>query len=151
MNLTSLYSVDWFFHNGAVVYRQRNESNPSVVQKNGSNLPQCGSNDDALDIQYYSGNKLVVYALLHGHASYPKLGCVLLGSGGVDIGVRDDTTKSDKMMDTRVKAVVIAKKYMELAVVEPPWLNYERKWSPKFDYDVDKEMNKVRVLKFMGS
>ncbi|KAI3754053.1 hypothetical protein L2E82_26163 [Cichorium intybus] len=94
----------------------------------------------ASDLQYYSDNKSVVYALLHAHASYPKPGCVLLGSGWVDIGVRD---KSDKIMDTRVKVVVIVTKYMESAVVEPPWLNYERKWSPEIDYDVDKEMNKV--------
>ncbi|KAI3516942.1 hypothetical protein L1887_16111 [Cichorium endivia] len=45
----------------------------------------------ASDIHYYSGNKLVVYALLHGHASYPKPGCVLLGFVEVDIWVRDDT------------------------------------------------------------
>ncbi|KAI3495953.1 hypothetical protein L1887_38301 [Cichorium endivia] len=179
--------------------KDRNESNPNPVQKNDSNLPQGGLNDDAYwldlphdgsshdrvkkgslkyassylhvkpissggftdiaiwvfypfngkareklefinlslgklcehvgewehvrasDLQYYSGNKSVVYALLHGHASYPKPWCVLLGSGWVDIGVRD---KSDNMMDTRVKVVVIMTKYMESAVVEPPWLNY---------------------------
>ncbi|KAI3495622.1 hypothetical protein L1887_37967 [Cichorium endivia] len=242
-------SVDWFFQNGALIYRRGNESNPNPVQKNGLNLPQGGSNDDvywldlprdgssqdrvkkgslqdasayfhvkpisggvftdiaiwvfypfnggaraklefinlslgklgehvgdwehvtlrvnnfkgelhsvffsqhgwgqwvrASDLQYYSGNKPVVYASLHGHASYPKPGCVLLGSGGVDIGVRDDTAKSDKMMDTGVRAVVIAAEYMESVVVEPPWLNYERKWGPKIDYDVDKEMNKVKRM-----
>lgn len=242
-------SVDWFFQNGALIYRRGNESNPNPVQKNGSNLPQGGSNDDAYwldlprdgssqdrvkkgslqdasayfhvkpisggvftdiaiwvfypfnggarakvefinlslgklgehvgdwehvtlrvnnfkgelhsvffsqhgwgqwvrasDLQYYSGNKPVVYASLHGHASYPKPGCVLLGSGGVDVGVRDDTAKSDKVMDTGVRAVVIAAEYMESVVVEPPWLNYERKWGPKIDYDVDKEMNKVKRM-----
>ncbi|KAI3495080.1 hypothetical protein L1887_37223 [Cichorium endivia] len=45
----------------------------------------------ASDIQYYSDNKPLVYALLHGHASYPKPGCVLLGFVEVDIGVRNDT------------------------------------------------------------
>lgn len=242
-------SVDWFFQNGALIYRRGNESNPNPVQKNGSNLPQGGSNDDAYwldlprdgssqdrvkkgslqdasayfhvkpisggvftdiaiwvfypfnggarakvefinlslgklgehvgdwehvtlrvnnfkgelhsvffsqhgwgqwvrasDLQYYSGNKPVVYASLHGHASYPKPGCVLLGSGGVDVGVRDDTAKSDKVMDTGVRAVMIAAEYMESVVVEPPWLNYERKWGPKIDYDVDKEMNKVKRM-----
>lgn len=242
-------SVDWFFQNGALIYQRGNESNPNPVQKNGSNLPQGGSNDDAYwldlprdgssqdrvkkgslqdasayfhvkpisggvftdiaiwvfypfnggarakvefinlslgklgehvgdwehvtlrvnnfkgelhsvffsqhgwgqwvrasDLQYYSGNKPVVYASLHGHASYPKPGCVLLGSGGVDVGVRDDTAKSDKVMDTGVRAVMIAAEYMESVVVEPPWLNYERKWGPKIDYDVDKEMNKVKRM-----
>ncbi|CAH1448800.1 unnamed protein product [Lactuca virosa] len=242
-------SVDWFFQNGALLYQQGVESKPNPVQKNGSNLPQGGSNDEAYwldlphdgssqdrvkkgslqdasayfhvkpisgglftdiaiwvfypfnggarakvefvnlslgkfgehvgdwehvtlrvsnfkgelhsvffsqhgwgqwvsasDLEYHSGNKPVVYASLHGHASYPKPGCVLLGSGGVDIGVRDDTAKSDKMMDTGVRAVVIAAEYMGTTVVEPPWLNYERKWGPKIDYDVDKEMNKVKRM-----
>ncbi|XP_023742450.1 hypothetical protein At1g04090 [Lactuca sativa] len=242
-------SVDWFFQNGALLYQRGVESKPNPVQKNGSNLPQGGSNDEAYwldlprdgssqdrvkkgslqdasayfhvkpisgglftdiaiwvfypfngggrakvefvnlslgkfgehvgdwehvtlrvnnfkgelhsvffsqhgwgqwvsasDLEYHSGNKPVVYASLHGHASYPKPGCVLLGSGGVDIGVRDDTAKSDKVMDTGVRAVVIAAEYMGTTVVEPPWLNYERKWGPKIDYDVDKEMNKVKRM-----
>ncbi|KAK9064368.1 hypothetical protein SSX86_015750 [Deinandra increscens subsp. villosa] len=96
-------------------------------------------------LEYHTGNKPVVYASLHGHASYEKPGCVLLGSGGTDVGVRDDTAKSDKMMDTGVRAVVIAAEYLAAtAVVEPPWLNYERKWGPKIDYDVDKEISKVK-------
>ncbi|KAJ9565595.1 hypothetical protein OSB04_001561 [Centaurea solstitialis] len=91
------------------------------------------------------GNKPVVYASLHGHASYPKPGCVLLGSEGGNVGVRDDTAKSDKVMDTGVRAVVMAAEYLgPAAVVEPPWLNYERKWGPKIDYDVDKEIKKAK-------
>ncbi|KAJ0693265.1 putative vacuolar protein sorting-associated protein [Helianthus annuus] len=98
-------------------------------------------------LEYHTGNKPVVYASLHGHASYPKPGCVLLGSGGSDIGIRDDTAKSDKVMDTGVRAVVIAAEYLAATiVVEPPWLNYERKWGPKIDYDVDKEVKKVKSV-----
>ncbi|KAI7755143.1 hypothetical protein M8C21_026013 [Ambrosia artemisiifolia] len=242
-------SVDWFFQNGALLYHKGNESKPNLVERNGSNLPQGGSNDDtywldlpldgstkdrvkqgdlqdacayfhvkpvsgglftdiaiwvfypfnggarakvefinlslgklgehvgdwehvtlrinnfngelhsvffcqhgwgqwvsASGLEYHTGNKPVVYASLHGHASYPKSGCVLLGSGGVDIGIRDDTDKSDKMMDTGVNAVVVAMEYLETAVVEPPWLNYERKWGPKIDYDVEKEINKMKKV-----
>ncbi|KAK1422840.1 hypothetical protein QVD17_18129 [Tagetes erecta] len=98
-------------------------------------------------LEYHTGNKPMVYASLHGHASYPNPGCVLLGSEGTDVGVRDDTAKSDKMMDTGVRPVVIAAEYLAAtAVVEPPWLNYERKWGPKIDYDVDKELNKVKSV-----
>ncbi|KVH89344.1 uncharacterized protein LOC112526762 [Cynara cardunculus var. scolymus] len=96
------------------------------------------------NLEFHTGNKPAVYASLHGHASYPKPGCVLLGSGGGDIGVRDDTAKSSKVMDTGLHAVVVAAEYLGSAVVEPPWLNYERKWGPKIDYDVDKEMKKVK-------
>ncbi|GJR10614.1 vacuolar protein sorting-associated protein 62 [Tanacetum coccineum] len=100
----------------------------------------------ASDLEYHTGNKPVVYASLHGHASYPKPGCVLLGSGGSDMGVRDDTAKCDKVMDTGVGAVLIAAEYTNGVVVEPPWLNYERKWGPKIDYDVDKELNKAKKV-----
>ncbi|KAI3800656.1 hypothetical protein L1987_28750 [Smallanthus sonchifolius] len=185
-------SVDWFFQKGALVYHKGNESKPSLIESNGSNLPQGGSNDDTYwldlpldgsskdrvkkgDLQdacayfhvkpvsgglftdvaiwvfypfnggarakvefinmslgklgehFHTGNKPVVYA------SYPKPGSVLIGSGGGDIGVRDDTDKSDKVMDTGVRAVVVA-----------TWLNYERKWGPKIDYDVDKEIKKMK-------
>ncbi|KAK9056057.1 hypothetical protein SSX86_027144 [Deinandra increscens subsp. villosa] len=240
-------SVDWFFQNGALLYHKGNESKPDPIQRNGSNLPQGGSNDDtywldlpldgsskdrvkkgdlqnasayfhvkpvsgglftdiaiwvfypfnggarakvefinmslgklgehvgdwehvtlrisnfngelnsvffsqhgwgkwvsASGLEYHTGNKPIVYASLHGHASYPKPGCVLIGSGGVDIGVRDDTDKSDKVMDTGVRAVVVATEYMAGAVVEPLWLNYERKWGPKIDYDVEKEIKKMK-------
>ncbi|KAJ0762285.1 putative vacuolar protein sorting-associated protein [Helianthus annuus] len=242
-------SVDWFFQNGALLYHKGNESKPDLVERNGSNLPQGGSNDEtywldlpldgsskdrvkkgdlqdacayfhvkpvsgglftdiaiwvfypfnggarakvefinislgklgehvgdwehvtlrisnfngelnsvffcqhgwgkwvsASGLEYHTGNKPVVYASLHGHASYPKPGRVLLGSGGADIGVKDDTDKSDKMMDTGVKAVVVATEYLAPAVVEPPWLNYERKWGPKIDYDVEKEINKMKKV-----
>ncbi|KAL8228809.1 hypothetical protein R6Q57_013709 [Mikania cordata] len=101
----------------------------------------------ASELEYHNGNKPVVYASLHGHASYPKSGCVLLGSEGADIGVRDDTAKSDKMMDTGARAVVMAAEYLSAAaVVEPPWLNYERKWGPKIDYDVDKEISRLKSV-----
>ncbi|KAI3743822.1 hypothetical protein L1987_56889 [Smallanthus sonchifolius] len=39
-------SVDWFFQNGALLYHKVDESNPSPIDHNGSNLPQGGSNDD---------------------------------------------------------------------------------------------------------
>ncbi|KAK1420288.1 hypothetical protein QVD17_21763 [Tagetes erecta] len=242
-------SVDWFFQNGALLYHIGNESKPSLVERNGSNLPQGGLDDEtywldlpldgsskdrvkkgdlqdacayfhvkpvfgglftdiatwifypfnggarakmefinislgklgehvgdwehvtlrisnfngelnsvffsqhgwgrwvsASGLEYHTGNKPVVYASLHGHASYPKPGCVLLGSKGADIGVRDDTDKSDKLMDTGVRPVVVAVEYLAAAVVEPPWLNYERKWGPKIDYDVEKELKKMKRL-----
>nr|GFC03326.1 hypothetical protein [Tanacetum cinerariifolium] len=49
-------------------------------------------------------------------------------------------------MDTGVGGVLIAAEYMNGVVVEPPWLNYERKWGPKIDYDVDKELNKAKKV-----
>ncbi|KAI3737821.1 hypothetical protein L2E82_27834 [Cichorium intybus] len=125
-----------------------NESNPNLVQKNDSNLPQGGLNDDAywLDLPHDGSSHDIVkkgslqdassylhvkpissgvftdiaiwvfylFNVEHGKNWNSSTWCVLLGSGWMDIGVRD------KMMDTRVKVVVIVTKYMESAVIEPP-------------------------------
>ncbi|KAI3719270.1 hypothetical protein L6452_20165 [Arctium lappa] len=101
----------------------------------------------AWDLEYASGNnKPIVYSSLNGHSSYPKPGLVLIGPVGVNIGLRDDTAKGDKMMDTGLRATVVAAEYLGSAVVEPPWLNYFRKWGPKIEYDLDKEINKVEKI-----
>ncbi|XP_071707151.1 hypothetical protein At1g04090-like [Rutidosis leptorrhynchoides] len=244
-------SVDWFFQNGALLYHKGDESNPSLISQNGSNLPQGGSNDDTywLDLprdgasqervkkgdlqdanayfhvkpmygglfsdiviwlfypfngpsrakvefvntislgkigehvgdwehvtlrisnfdgeltsvffaqhsagtwvsasvlEYASGNKPVVYSSLNGHASYPTSGLVLIGPSGANIGLRDDTAKGGKVMDTGVGARLVSAEYLGSVVVEPPWLNYVRKWGPKIDYNLDQEINKLE--KFM--
>ncbi|KAI3796635.1 hypothetical protein L1987_39313 [Smallanthus sonchifolius] len=242
-------SVDWFFQNGALLYHKGDESNPSPIDYNGSNLPQGGSNDDTywLDLpidgsskqrvkkgdlqdasayfhvkpmygglftdiaiwlfypfngasrakvefinislgkigehvgdwehvtlrinnlngdlnhmffaqhswgtwvsasvlEYANGNKPVVYSSLDGHSSYPNPGLVLVGPTGVNIGLRDDTAKGGQVMDTGVRAVVVSAEYLGSMVVEPPWLNYVRKWGPKIEYDLDKETNKVEKV-----
>ncbi|KAI5656481.1 hypothetical protein M9H77_25274 [Catharanthus roseus] len=38
-------SVNWYFEKGALLYTKGEESNPVRIEKNGSNLPQGGSND----------------------------------------------------------------------------------------------------------
>uniref|UniRef100_A0A7N0V8K1 Uncharacterized protein n=1 Tax=Kalanchoe fedtschenkoi TaxID=63787 RepID=A0A7N0V8K1_KALFE len=40
-------SVEWFFDNGALLYRQGNEGSPVRIDSAGSSLPQGGSNDGA--------------------------------------------------------------------------------------------------------
>ncbi|KAI7741484.1 hypothetical protein M8C21_000180 [Ambrosia artemisiifolia] len=242
-------SVDWFFENAALLYHKGDESNPSPIDHNGSNLPQGGSNDDtywldlpkdgsskqrvkkgdlqdanayfhvkpmygglfsdiaiwlfypfngasrakvefinislgkigehvgdwehvtlrisnfngelnrvffaqhswgtwvsASSLEYANGNKPLVYSALNSHASYPKPGLVLVGTSGVNIGLRDDTAKGGQMMDTGVRPVVVSAEYLGSVVVEPPWLNYKRKWGPKTEYDLDKEINKVEKV-----
>ncbi|KAK4751692.1 hypothetical protein SAY87_020490 [Trapa incisa] len=148
-------SVSWFFGNGALLYKKGEESKPEPIDPRGSNLPQGGSNDGAywLDLpvdgkaKERNGNKAVVYASLHGHASYPKPGLVLQGSKG--IGIRNDTAKSQFVMDTAEKYCIIAADYLNtdnapiVEEPEPPWLNYFREWGPKVMYDVPREMKKV--------
>ncbi|XP_021859230.1 hypothetical protein At1g04090 isoform X2 [Spinacia oleracea] len=38
-------SVEWFFQNGAMLYKKGDESNPVPIDPSGSNLPQGGTND----------------------------------------------------------------------------------------------------------
>lgn len=99
---------------------------------------------DASDVEFEHGNKPVAYASLHGHAFYPKPGLVLQGSGR--IGIRNDASKGDMRMDTGVAPMVVSTEYMGPVVVEPPWLNYSRKWGPKISYDISNDINKVRKV-----
>jgi hypothetical protein len=102
---------------------------------------------DACDLEFQDGgnNKFVAYASLHGHAMYPKPGLVLQGDDGV--GIRNDTGKGKKVLDTGLGYEVIAAEYDGGGVVEPPWVKYFRKWGPKIDYNVDDEVKSVeRIL-----
>ncbi|KAK7323861.1 hypothetical protein VNO77_27358 [Canavalia gladiata] len=107
---------------------------------------------DSSQLEFQSGNKPVVYSSLHGHASYPHVGMNLRESSKIDgigeykidgIGVRNDTDKSDLVMDMGAYELVSAE-YLGSAVVEPPWLNYFREWGPKISYKLDDELDKIR-------
>nr|XP_043620326.1 uncharacterized protein LOC122592191 [Erigeron canadensis] len=91
-------------------------------------------------------HKPIVYSALFGHGSYSKPGTVLRGFKGTShvIGLRDDMSQSSKSMDTGARAVVVAAEYLADAVVEPPWLNYMRKWGPKIQYGVAEELQKIK-------
>ncbi|XP_010659612.1 hypothetical protein At1g04090 isoform X3 [Vitis vinifera] len=99
---------------------------------------------NASELEFQNGNKVVSYASLHGHAFYPKPGLVLQGSGAM--GIRNDTAKSKMVMDTGTRYIVVAAEYLGSAVVEPPWLNYYRKWGPKISYDLAAEIKEVEKL-----
>ncbi|XP_058726125.1 hypothetical protein At1g04090-like [Vicia villosa] len=81
----------------------------------------------------------IVYATLHGHATYPHEGLVLGGKNG--IGVRDDTDKGS-IMDM-AKYVLVSADYLG-SVQEPSWLNFFREWGPRIDYNLD---DQLEVLK----
>ncbi|MFS7889114.1 putative vacuolar protein sorting-associated protein [Helianthus anomalus] len=97
---------------------------------------------DASQVEFEKGNKPVAYASLNGHAFYSKPGLVLQGNGRN--GIRNDTAKGKAVMDTGVRAVVVSVNHLTL--VEPPWLNYSRKWGPKLSYDIAKEIEKVKKV-----
>nr|GEU98991.1 vacuolar protein sorting-associated protein 62 [Tanacetum cinerariifolium] len=240
-------SVKWYFQNGALLYKKGQESTPSPIEPDGSNLPQGGSDDgsywldlpnddsakgkvkkgdldnanayfhvkpmfggtytdiaiwvfypfngparaklefinvslgkidqhvgdwehltlrvsnfdgslkclyfsehsggtmlDASQLEFEKENKPIAYASFNGHAFYSKPGLVLQGNGRN--GIRNDTAKGKAVMDTGVRAEVIAAKYLTNVVVEPPWLNYTRKWGPKLSYDIANEIEKVKKV-----
>ncbi|KAM7472420.1 hypothetical protein LguiA_010603 [Lonicera macranthoides] len=100
---------------------------------------------DASELEFQNGNKPVTYASLHGHAFYPKPGLIL--QGGDTIGIRNDAAKSKMVMDTGTRFTVVAAEYLPPSiVVEPPWLNFTRKWGPNINYDIDEEIEKVEKL-----
>ncbi|KAL2517287.1 Plant protein of unknown function (DUF946) [Abeliophyllum distichum] len=84
---------------------------------------------DTSMVEFHSGNKIVAYSSLNGHPFYSKPGLVLQGSD--DIGIRNDTAKSDVFMDTGAGFSIVAADNLVPAVVEPPWLNYDQEWGPK--------------------
>ncbi|CAI9095102.1 OLC1v1030963C1 [Oldenlandia corymbosa var. corymbosa] len=100
---------------------------------------------DASLLEFYNGtNKPVAYSALNGHPNYHKPGLVLQGSG--QVGIRNDTAKSDKFFDTGSKYSIVSAEYLESEIVEPPWLNYLRHWGPKIAYNSDAEAKKVEAM-----
>ncbi|XP_057786654.1 hypothetical protein At1g04090-like [Salvia miltiorrhiza] len=238
-------SVNWYFSNGALLYKKGEESNPVRVEPDGSNLPQGGLNDglywldlpvepeegsrvkkgdlrsaeaylhvkpvlggsgtdiqvwlfypfngpatakvgmiekiplgkigghvgdwehvtlrisnfdgalrrvyfaehsggrwvDSSVLEFESGNRFAGYSSLNGHATYSRAGVVMQGGG--DLGIRNDTAKSAMVVDTGASFAVVA---AEEGAVEPPWLNYYRKWGPTRSYDIVEEVDKVVKL-----
>lgn len=97
---------------------------------------------DASELEYDAGsNKVVSYASLNGHAFYPKAGLVLQGNGG--IGIRNDAKKSNLVLKTGLGYSLVSASYLGSEIVEPPWLNYFRKWGPKLSYNTSEEVKKI--------
>ncbi|KAL5708557.1 hypothetical protein ACHQM5_019342 [Ranunculus cassubicifolius] len=102
---------------------------------------------DASQVEYQNGNRVVAYASLHGHALYPHPGLVLQGNpGGNKIGLRNDAAKSNIVMDVGMKNAIVSAEYLGGSVAEPPWLNYMRKWGPKVNYDIAKELKVIQKI-----
>ncbi|KAL6985634.1 hypothetical protein U1Q18_019010 [Sarracenia purpurea var. burkii] len=99
---------------------------------------------DSSSLEFRDGNKAATYSSLNGHAFYARPGLVLQGSGG--IGIRNDTGRSDKVMDTGARYTVVSAEHLGREIVEPPWIDYYRKWGPKVSYRLEDEVQKVENL-----
>ncbi|KAF5738847.1 hypothetical protein HS088_TW12G00040 [Tripterygium wilfordii] len=109
----------------------------------------------APQLEFQTGsNKAVTYASLNGHAMYAKPGLVLQGHVGSGIEISNTTTKSKMVLDTGTRYLLVAAESLQgsssAAIVEPPWLNYKRKWGPKIDYAIAYEIKMVEKLLFFG-
>ena len=99
---------------------------------------------DAPSLEFENGNKVVAYSSLNGHASYSKAGLVMQGGG--EIGLKNETAKSEMVLDTGASFSVIGGEYLGTAVVAPPWVNFVWKWGPKIEYRISEEVEKVEKI-----
>ncbi|KAL2249211.1 UNVERIFIED_CONTAM: hypothetical protein Sindi_2394800 [Sesamum indicum] len=99
---------------------------------------------DASELEFIEGNKPIVYASKHGHASFPHEGCYIQGSTKLGVGARNDCAKSKYSVDSSSKYQIIAAEYLGDGVVtEPHWLQYMREWGPTVVYDSRSELEKL--------
>ncbi|KAL9997068.1 putative vacuolar protein sorting-associated protein [Helianthus debilis subsp. tardiflorus] len=97
---------------------------------------------DTTSLEFQSGtNNFIGYSSLHGHATYHTPGVVLQGTDVV--GIRNDTAKSDTFLDVGGSYSIITAEYID-SIIEPPWLNYARKWGPKITYEIGVELEKLK-------
>ncbi|KAF4376268.1 hypothetical protein F8388_026113 [Cannabis sativa] len=99
---------------------------------------------DASELEFIQGNKAVVYASKHGHASFPHPGTYIQGSTKLGIGARNDVARSKFFIDSSTRYQIIAAEYLgEGVVTEPCWLQYMREWGPTIVYDSRSELDKL--------
>ncbi|XP_004488551.1 hypothetical protein At1g04090-like [Cicer arietinum] len=99
---------------------------------------------DASQVEFQNGNKSIAYSSLNGHAIYPKAGLVLQGVG--EIGIKNETKKSDMVIDFGVNFEIVSGEYLGNEIVEPAWLNFFREWGPKITYDLGEELNNLEKV-----
>ncbi|KAG6397450.1 hypothetical protein SASPL_143617 [Salvia splendens] len=98
---------------------------------------------DASLLQFESGNRFAWYSSRNGHAGNNETGLYLQGPG-YGFGIRNDWARSNKVVDTGARFVVVASEGEAEAVAEPPWLSYESKWGPTKKYGTIVEVRRVR-------
>ncbi|XP_071718598.1 hypothetical protein At1g04090-like [Rutidosis leptorrhynchoides] len=98
----------------------------------------------ASGLEFDENNRIVAYSALHSHGLYARSGDVRYGWVGAKVaGMLDKLAPSDKVMDTSACTVVVAAEYLGGVVVEPPWLNYTRRWGPHINYNVEDALGSV--------
>ncbi|GAU48357.1 hypothetical protein TSUD_282600 [Trifolium subterraneum] len=117
-------SVNWYFFNGALLFKKGQESNPIPISPNGINLPQDPNNDGAywLDLPTDNANKeRVKKGNLQSAESYVHVKPMLGGT------FTDFAMWIFYPFNGPVRAKV-------------------KEWGPKIDYNLDEELRKVEKL-----
>ncbi|KAL3688009.1 hypothetical protein R1sor_014318 [Riccia sorocarpa] len=114
------------------------------------------------EIEFVAGtNRAIAYSARNTHAMYASEGENLQGDEKVGIGIRNDTSKSEFILDTNVDYEFIAVDYQgtkaealdadspqtDLFPASPLWVDFMREWGPKIEYDSKSEID--RVLKYL--
>jgi len=86
----------------------------------------------------------VAYSSLNGHAIYPKAGLVLQGTS--EIGIKNETKKSDLVIDFGANFEIVSGEYLGNQIVEPGWVNFFRQWGPKITYNLGDELEKLEKV-----
>ncbi|CAL9154070.1 unnamed protein product [Musa hybrid cultivar] len=98
---------------------------------------------DACGLEFFGGNRAVVYSSKSGHASFPHPGNYLQGSEKLGIGVRNDTARSSLFVDSSTRYQIVAAEHLGDAVEQPFWLQYMREWGPTITYNSRSELDKI--------
>lgn len=99
---------------------------------------------DASSLEFIEGNRAVIYSAKSGHASFPHAGTYIQGSTKLNIGLRNDTARSNYFIDSCTNYEIIAAEYLGEGIIkEPHWLQYMREWGPTIVYDSRSELDKI--------
>ncbi|CAI9107549.1 OLC1v1006924C1 [Oldenlandia corymbosa var. corymbosa] len=99
---------------------------------------------DICHLEFFEGNKAMVYSSKHGHASFPHPGIFIQGSSRLGIGVRNDAARSEFYVDSSKQYEIIAAEYLGDGVIsEPSWLQYMREWGPTIVYNSRNELDRL--------
>ncbi|KAL2630138.1 hypothetical protein R1flu_014824 [Riccia fluitans] len=110
------------------------------------------------EIEFVSGtNRPIAYSARNTHAMYPFEGDNLQGGEKVGVGLRNDTAKSEFMLETDVNFEFMSVDYQgtkgnavegdssqtDILPASPPWVDFMREWGPTVEYDSKSELDKV--------
>nr|XP_043619481.1 uncharacterized protein LOC122591304 isoform X1 [Erigeron canadensis]XP_043619482.1 uncharacterized protein LOC122591304 isoform X1 [Erigeron canadensis]XP_043619483.1 uncharacterized protein LOC122591304 isoform X1 [Erigeron canadensis]XP_043619484.1 uncharacterized protein LOC122591304 isoform X1 [Erigeron canadensis]XP_043619485.1 uncharacterized protein LOC122591304 isoform X1 [Erigeron canadensis]XP_043619486.1 uncharacterized protein LOC122591304 isoform X1 [Erigeron canadensis]XP_04 len=97
---------------------------------------------DATRLEFFKGNKPIVYSAKGGHATFPNAGTCIKGLSKLGIGLKMQADVNIQFIDASNKYHIVAAEYLGGVVEEPDWLQYMRVWGPTISFDWRPELKK---------